>query len=103
MRVSGPAPVPPPNTYSLLSTDDAMTVDCDGPPVTGTAAPSAQPSKHARRMNEPVAENALVPQALLAVTRQKYWVAMARSVGTVNEVSVTVRSEERRVGKECRS
>src|SRR5215471_755909 len=89
MRAFGPGPVPPPNTYSLLSTADAITVDCDGPSVTGTGAPCAQPSKQAPTMNDPVAENALVPQALLAVTRQKYWVAMSRSVGTVNDVSLT--------------
>src|SRR5262245_60236669 len=90
MRVLGPAPRPPPNTYSLLSAAEPITVDCDGPSVSGTEAVEAQPSKHAPTMNEPVAENTLVPQALAAVTRQKYWVAMSRSVPMVKLVAVTV-------------
>src|SRR5262245_6557324 len=90
MRVLGPAPRPPPNTYSLLSVVEPITVDCDGPSVSGTAAVEAQPSKHAPTMNEPVAENEPVPQAFDAVTRQKYWVAMSRSVPTVKLVVFTV-------------
>src|ERR1044071_470050 len=90
MRVLGPAPRPPPNTYTLLSAAEPITVDCDGPSVNGTAAPEAQPSKQAPTMNEPVAENALAPQALAALTRQKYWVAMSRSVPMVKLVLFTV-------------
>src|SRR5215510_1007008 len=89
MRVFGPGPVPPPMTKILLCAGDAIAVDCDGPAVTGMATPAAQPSKHAPTMNEPVAENPLVPHALVAVTRQKYWVAMLRSTGTVKLLPAT--------------
>src|SRR5262249_9915116 len=103
MRVLGPAPRPPPNTYSLLSAADAITVDCDGPSVSGTGAPDAHPSKQAPTMSEPVTENALVPHALLAVTRQKYCVAMLRSVGTVKLVSVVEVSTMRLVNAASRA
>src|SRR5213078_1559337 len=80
-RRTRPSPKAPPMTYSLLLAP--ITVSCSGPSAIGNAAEVLQPSKHAPTMNDAVAENGLVPHALTAATRQKYWVAIARSVPTV--------------------
>src|SRR5690349_15852321 len=73
---------------SLLSTGEAITVDC-AIPMNGNAGAWVQVSKHAPTMNEPTFENVLAPHALLALTRQKYCVAMSRSIGTVKVGSPT--------------
>jgi hypothetical protein len=74
----------------LLSNVEPITLACAGPLVIGTATFSVQCSKHAPTMNEPVVENVLTPHALVAVTRQKYWVAMSRSKPSVKLVVASV-------------
>src|SRR5438046_2637437 len=87
-RRTRPSPKAPPMEYSLLLAP--ITVSCSGPSAIGNATEVPQPSKHAPTMNDATAENGLVPHALTALTRQKYWVAMLRSTGTVKLVVVVV-------------